>query len=1107
MARSGFGDKAFALSFASSFRKRRASASEATRLTDDATAVEKDKDNEDDNDNDFDMLNTPPPLPQPSASHAFQHRQSSLQYDVKRAYLVTDIGDHGTTSYRYKSLRHMDSMGKASISEPERASNSTAPLSAFQALLRRREREMGSVRQRESIAAIEKQKHVHPMDIVDKGTERPIARYLQEHQRYTFALVLRNTFQVADHLKAKYPYRTMQNHDLQAQVLAMHEKICRRLVQAGLGIILLDNDSMISSSERGFNPLMRQYAHTNQIVILVDPYKDKDLLAQEFKREKDEWAIKKGSATARLSENSYMAPNLSFSPALELQLTQNIIFNALKDYDTETWVQDMQNHLGHWDVIEHCFPLHDRKFNEEFFEEYRKRTFDFSMAKATTGNRERWAIEELRFHFGERVAFLFAFMHIYSKFLLPLTVICVLYYIIFRTMNGYVWAQYSQGLTVISFLASSVWAPLFLVFWQRETALLVEKWNIGSDKETAFEVNDENPLFQYKWSRNPITNKMEKVAVSRNKTCVQFVMLGFIGMSILFQSILTLPFIQWYVYAKTVKTCNDCKTTPGATCLKMVTCFDSSDSAFLTDRWWYILVQGAVLGLLIDVVFFEIFNWVSAKFVSWENYASKSEFENRLVHRRFLFVWMNWFFWFLFLAFVYLPFGEVMVTFLQTSPQVPAFIQSIFQAVQWDPAVLTLDTLFVTPLVITQFINMLMETILPYLIRSCKGKPMHFRNACLASIMRFSKAVYERCKIDTRVNSNTSARALSEHITQSTRFFVPLLLFSDDSNGYTAYNVIADAKLTPFDTTFDYLDASIQFSYVVMFTVVWPLLPFPAFFNNLLEVRGDAFRLLFVNRRPMPRRDVSIGEWATVLSYANIIGITVVAGLIAVYHFSAFVGGCNFEFATAAMVPISALNASQAADTGRCNTEIGSVWIMPQIVVFVLLEHAAFFIRYLILQVNKNPSSIQTTRRLKHMEAISHVRSAHNEQFDCLRQLRIMFDKYDPNGDDYIESPDVLQSFVSEWTGKPATEMMAPEILFHYMDKTQIGRVSFASASLLLLHVHHDRFLSRVLGISDWLEDFQNAQIQATEEVQAGLFYVDSNRELAKIQRYDHSIV
>ncbi|OQR94628.1 transmembrane protein [Achlya hypogyna] len=1030
----------------------------------------------DEDEGEFEDLETPPPLPSTFQSNHASRYAAPPSWDVRRKTLVTDIGDHGVASLRYTSMKH--------LSAPSTAPAEATPFS-FRKFLHAR----GNEEHLQELSTA-RRRHVHPIDESAAHGDEPLARYLQEQQRYTFAIILRNTCQVRDHLRSKKTAPSLTYPELTAQVDALHQKICRRLVQAGLGVILLDNDSRFEDVDFNMTPQMRHFAHTDQICILIDPYKDKDLLAEEFKREKDEWAIKQGKASARLSENSHVTTDLSFSPALELQLTQNIIVNALREYDTEAWVLDMQNSLSVHDAIDVIFPLHDRVFNEEFFAEYRKRTFEFSFTKATRGNSERWAIEELRFHFGERVAFLFAFMHIYSKLLLPMMLLLVVYYVALRFLDGAAWRQYIQGLAVLAFLASAIWAPAFLVMWQRETRLLVEKWNIGNDiknKESAFDVNDENPLFQYKWQLNPLTNKMDKMPISRKKTVIQAVMFGFVGASVVLQCLFTLPFIQWYVFAKTVATCDDCAKTTSNVCIAMVTCFQSPTSALGTDRWLYILFQGVALGLLIDIVFFELFNWLSAKFVEWENYALKSEYEARLIQRRFLFVWMNWFFWFLFLAFVYLPFGEQAIRYLQSdAPAVPEAVRSVFRLIQWNASVLTLDTLFVTPLVITQLLNMLMETIIPYLVRKCRGKPIHFRNTCLRGMTSQTATWFcsRALALTTTTTTNKSARALATAISSSTRFFIPTMFFSDDSNGYTAYNIVAEAKLTEFDTTFDYLDAAIQFSYVVMFTVVWPLLPLPAFLNNVLEVRGDAFRLLFVNRRPMPRRDVSIGEWATVLSYANIIGITVVAGLIAVYHFPYFVTPCNFEFADAVMVPMQSIPSNLSVDPTGCSAAMASQsWVMPQVIVFVLLEHLAFCLRYLVLQFDRMPSRIGNAsyQRLKQIESLGVSKSAHAEQFECLRQMRLVFDKYDVNGRDQLSSPEVLQLFVAEWVAKPPSQMLSANLLFQYMDKNQLGYVSFSTVCLLLMHVHHDRFLSRLLGISDWMEDFQSAGIQAAD--------------------------
>lgn len=52
-----------------------------------------------------------------------------------------------------------------------------------------------------------------------------------------------------------------------------------------------------------------------------------------------------------------------------------------------------------------------------------------------------------------------------------------------------------------------------------------------------------------------------------------------------------------------------------------------------------------------------------------------------------------------------------------------------------------------------------------------------------------------------------------------------------------------------------------QLGYVVLFSSAFPLAAFCALANNLIEVRGDAFKLCFVSQRPFSRRVNSIGSW------------------------------------------------------------------------------------------------------------------------------------------------------------------------------------------------------------------------------------------------------
>lgn len=906
---------------------------------------------------------------------------------------------------------------------------------------------------------------------------------IQETQKYTFAVVLKTQNQVVSLVRQRSKDGASIGLNLTSQIAKLQEKCVRRLVQAGLGVCILDNDTPVDEKHAEIKQ------NSRNLCILINPKKDPELLIHEFKREIDEISIKQGEAIDRIGEESLdTIKGMCFSPALELQLTQNIIQNAFRDYDIEDWVVSCDNLLTVRDMVQDCFPLHDRKFNRAFFHEYQKQTLVFGVRNTTRDNQHRWAVEELRLHFGERVAFLFAFMHIYTKLLMPLMLITCGYYLSMRFLHGYVWRTYLRGLAIIGICVSCVWAPTFLLCWERETCLLVEKWNLTRYKNTVFEKNDSNPSFQYIWKRNAITNEMEKVPKKRNVYLIQVTMLLYVGFSAIIQCICLLPFIQWYVYAKQAPTCSACHSSNNHSypCIWFMTCFTAESSRLGTDRWMYILSQGVILGLLIDIFFFELFNWISEKFVQWENCVKKSEYENRLIHRRFVFVWSNWFFWFLFLAFVYLPFGKEFMMALKKSP------------LQWlapydfDPTFLTLDTLFVTPLVVTQLLNMLLETIVPYLVRKWRGKPIFYKKSLLLTTCIFLRSIANRWKrsadednpVETDGNRYKcivlSAKRLVAAVKQKTNFQVAVLMKSDDCNQYTAHEIIAESKLPVFEPVYDYLDACIQFSYVVMFTVVWPLLPLPAFINNLLEVRGDAFRLLFAHRRPMPRRDTSIGEWTTVLSYANNIGIAVVAALIVIYHLGYILTLCDFTFSDGHVVPFSTINQTLVSDPVACQRQIGAMEeyaIVNQIVLFVVLEHIGFCIKYLILQLEKKPFQIRNAayQRLKQIQDLTGKQSAKTAQFKYICALKRLYEKHDPENVCYLGEVELIE-FLADWLCKHPSDLQpSSSIIFRYMDKAGIGGIPFATCCLMLQHVQHDRFFSCLLGIYDscnsqWIE-------------------------------------
>jgi len=75
-------------------------------------------------------------------------------------------------------------------------------------------------------------------------------------------------------------------------------------------------------------------------------------------------------------------------------------------------------------------------------------------------------------------------------------------------------------------------------------------------------------------------------------------------------------------------------------------------------------------------------------------------------------------------------------------------------------------------------------------------------------------------------------------------------------------------------TFYEYNELVIQYGYVLMFSIVLPIAPLLALVNNLVEVRADAFKLLFVARRIPAQAAKDIGPWRVAikaLSYAAIL--------------------------------------------------------------------------------------------------------------------------------------------------------------------------------------------------------------------------------------------
>ncbi|KAM9807510.1 anoctamin-5 [Neosynchiropus ocellatus] len=80
---------------------------------------------------------------------------------------------------------------------------------------------------------------------------------------------------------------------------------------------------------------------------------------------------------------------------------------------------------------------------------------------------------------------------------------------------------------------------------------------------------------------------------------------------------------------------------------------------------------------------------------------------------------------------------------------------------------------------------------------------------------------------------------------------------------------------------YEYLEMVIQFGFITLFVASFPLAPLLALFNNIIEIRVDAWKLTTQFRRPVAAKAHSIGAWAEILSGIAVLSVVTNAFIVA----------------------------------------------------------------------------------------------------------------------------------------------------------------------------------------------------------------------------------
>ncbi|RMZ94526.1 anoctamin-4-like isoform X2, partial [Brachionus plicatilis] len=105
------------------------------------------------------------------------------------------------------------------------------------------------------------------------------------------------------------------------------------------------------------------------------------------------------------------------------------------------------------------------------------------------------------------------------------------------------------------------------------------------------------------------------------------------------------------------------------------------------------------------------------------------------------------------------------------------------------------------------------------------------------------------------------------------------------------YDLMAWTNLTLFD---EYLEMVIQYGFITLFVVAFPLAPLFAFLNNILEIRIDAFKVLTQLKRPLPKKAQDIGIWLPILN--TISKLAVITNSLIIAFTSEFIPKIVYRF-------------------------------------------------------------------------------------------------------------------------------------------------------------------------------------------------------------------
>ncbi|KAF9564904.1 DUF590-domain-containing protein [Agrocybe pediades] len=537
---------------------------------------------------------------------------------------------------------------------------------------------------------------------------------------------------------------------------------------------------------------------------------------------------------------STSAGNITLSPADRIRLVHAYISSTPADGGL-----GISPDAPEWDLVESIFPLHDREFNELWVRAW------------TPRNIASVQLERIRDQFGDALAFYFAFLASYTKFLIAPAVLGLIAHFAFP--------PYAPLYSILL----SIWSIVFVEWWRVHERILSLRFGTRG----SFKV--EKRRAQYKagltwWAR-------------------ELRVLASVPVILLFAGILCAILTGNFIF-----------------------------EAFVTHLYQgpgqhFIGFSPTILFVILVPRVLAVYQAIAVRLTNWENHAHKSTHNASLTLKTFALSSIVAYLGLGLSAFVYVPFGEGVMRWVQawlfggaqtthgfvanirnmmngtvvTGQTIEPVLKATGAAAMWDvnPSNVRLklnsgrlrDQMFAYT-VTNQAVNTFMEVGLPFILRR------------VDTYKKNKDAAKNKTKNGTNNSTSSASNAGSVVGSDNGTLVKKRVIFEDEKERgglvERAFldSVRAEAALPEYDLFVDYSEMVIQFGYVALWSTIWPLAGVMAFLNNLLEIRSDAFKMTVHNRRPIPSRTDTIGPWLDALTFLTWLGALTNSALV--YLFS-----------------------------------------------------------------------------------------------------------------------------------------------------------------------------------------------------------------------------